>query len=414
MFRRFLPAAVGPTSGVANRIGAPPHLARFMGHRTPLHDLHRAAGAKITDFGGYDMPLHYGSQIEEHHAVRRHAGMFDVSHMAVLDVTGGGARDFLRRLLANDVARLDAVGRAQYSLMLNERGGIVDDLIAYRTADRGGAAAFRLVVNCATREKDLAWMRGQALAWRERPGTPRAPDAGGVDITHRDTLAIVAVQGPRAVELALPVAAAVLGPIPLEVVRALPPFHAHVAGDVLLARTGYTGEDGLEVILPGDRAVDFWQALAAAGVHPAGLAARDTLRLEAGLCLYGQDMDEATHPLESNLGWTIAWNPAERDFTGRAALAAVRAQGSARRLTGLVLDARGIVRHGHEVDVGGGRSGVVTSGIFSPTLGYSIGLVRVPADAGPACTVQLRGRQLPARLVKPPFVRNGQQVFTPA
>ena len=361
-----------------------------MGSRTALYADHVARNAKVVDFGGWDMPLHYGSQIEEHHQVRRHAGMFDVSHMTVVDVTGDHALSFLRRVLANDAAKL-GVGRALYSVMLQEDAGIVDDLIVYRL-ERG----YRVIVNCGTRDKDLAWLRRHAEAF-------------AVAVTYRDDLAIIAVQGPRALDLALPSM-----PAAPAVVSALAPFNAlQTREDWLIARTGYTGEDGLEIVLPHAAAVTLWRELLAVGVAPAGLAARDTLRLEAGLALYGQDMDDTTHPLESNLGWTLAWNPENRDFIGRRALTAIRSAGALRRLTGIVLEGKGVMRHGQQLVLPDGASGEITSGIFAPTLGYSIGFARVSGRAsnGP-CGVSIRGQTLPARLVKAPFVRHGKRVFT--
>lgn len=389
-----------------------------MGQRTTLFDTHVAAGAKVVDFGGYDMPLHYGSQIEEHHRVRRDVGMFDVSHMTPVDVTGPGATAYLQRLIANDVGKLANPGRALYGVMLREDAGIVDDLIVYRLADVATGPTYRVVVNCGTRAKDLAWMADVARGF-------------DVEVRHRDDLAILAVQGPRAM-------AACTGNVPATEAElsALKPFTAFERDGWLIAHTGYTGEEGLELILPNTEVVALWQRLAAAGVAPAGLGARDTLRLEAGMGLYGQDMDETTHPLEANVGWTIAWKPAERDFIGRAALAAIRAAGSKHRLTGIVLETKGVMRHEYRVLPPEGASaseanadpseanaetdsgetltgdGVITSGIFSPTLGYSIGLARVPSGwpDGP-CRVDVRGKALPARLIKPPFVRHGKQVF---
>lgn len=351
--------------------------------RTPLFDLHVAADGRMVDFAGWEMPLHYGSQIGEHHAVRNGAGMFDVSHMAVIDLPGAAAGSLLQRLVANDVGRLDAVGRALYGVMLNEGGGVIDDLIVYRRQD-----GYRVVSNAGTRAKVLAW-----LAAQNREG-----------VTVAETpLAMVAVQGPEAIDR-FEAATGWRG------VAEIAPFRAVEQDGWMVARTGYTGEDGVEVMLPGDAAVGLWRALAEAGVTPAGLGARDTLRLEAGLNLYGQDMDETVSPLEANLGWTIAWKPETRDFVGRAALARQRADGVKRRLTGLVLEERGVLRHGQRVETGAG-DGEVTSGIFSPTLGYSIALARVPRDAQGECRVDMRGRWKTARLVKPPFVRHGKQVF---
>ncbi|HSG90986.1 MAG TPA: glycine cleavage system aminomethyltransferase GcvT [Pseudomonadales bacterium] len=362
-----------------------------MAERTPLYDNHLAAGAKVVDFHGWDMPLHYGSQLEEHHAVRRDAGMFDVSHMTVVDIGGAGALDWLRVLVANDPARLAEAGRAQYTAMLDDHGGVIDDLIVYRRAE-----GWRLVVNSATREKDLAWMR------------TRLPE--DVQLTERPDLAMIAVQGPRALERAR----AWLGDA-ADAVTALGLFRfletGPADGDRFIARTGYTGEDGFEVILPGADAGAAWEALRAAGVQPAGLGARDTLRLEAGLNLYGQDMDETTTPLESNLAWTVQWKPEDRAFCGRTVLERQRAEGVPRRLVGLLLEARGVLRAHQKVIVDGRAVGTLTSGAFSPTLGCGIGLARIDSAAldaaGGRVGVEIRGKVLDARVIKPPFVRNG-------
>ncbi|MCG5511604.1 glycine cleavage system aminomethyltransferase GcvT [Ectothiorhodospira shaposhnikovii] len=362
--------------------------------RTTLHATHEAAGARMVDFAGWSMPVHYGSQIDEHHAVRRQAGMFDVSHMTVVDVDGPGARDYLRHLLANDVDKLKAAGRALYSCMLNPEGGVLDDLITYRRAD-----GYRVVVNAATRDKDLAWMRDVAA----RLSGTLAP----VEIRERDDLDMIAVQGPAARDLCLPLLPESLR-APAE---ALTPFTATEDGDWFVARTGYTGEDGFEVILPATATLSFWQALAAAGVRPIGLGARDTLRLEAGMNLYGTDMDEQISPLESGLGWTVAWTPADRDFIGRQALERQQADGAHRRLVGLVLEGRGVLRGHMSVSAGEAGQGETTSGSFSPTLGVSIALARIPADAGERVTVDIRGKLVPAKVVKPPFVRHGKALI---
>ena len=357
-----------------------------MGDKTPLHAEHERLGARIVDFGGWDMPLHYGSQVEEHHAVRSDAGLFDVSHMTVVDLEGAGARAWLQRLLANDVARLQSPGKALYSCMLNDDGGVIDDLIVYFLAED----RFRMVVNAATRAKDLAWIERQAA------GT-------GIAVRERPELAMIAVQGPDARHKA----AQLLPDDAREKALELAPFTAAQFGELFVARTGYTGEDGWEIILPGVRAEDFWRRLVAAGLRPCGLGARDTLRLEAGMNLYGQDMDETTSPLESGLGWTVAWEPAERDFIGRAALESQRSAGPARKLVGLLLEDRGVLRAHQRVATPAG-DGEVTSGSFSPTLGRSIAFARVPQDAGERVQVEVRGRLLEARVVRPPFVRNGK------
>lgn len=355
--------------------------------RTALYERHLAAGARMVPFGGWDMPLHYGSQIEEHHAVRRTAGVFDVSHMTVVDVDGAGAGDFLRRLLANDVTRLEP-GQALYSCMLDERGGIIDDLITYRRATR--PVSYRVVVNAATRDKDLQWMNGVV----------RGFDAS---LRLREDLLMLAVQGPQACRLAAP-----LLPAPLaQEAQALGAFRAVEQDDWFIARTGYTGEDGWEILLPAAGGERFFEALIAAGVMPCGLGARDTLRLEAGMSLYGQDMDESTSPLVSGLAWTVAWEPAARDFIGREALERERAAGVQQQLTGLVLEVPGVMRHDQRVSTDAG-TGIITSGGFSPTMNRSIALARVPAGASGEAQVDIRGVLRPARLVRPPFVRRGR------
>ncbi len=355
--------------------------------RTALYDRHAAQGARIVDFGGWDMPLHYGSQIDEHHAVRTDAGVFDVSHMTVVDLHGAQTRHFLRHLLANDVAKLGTPGRALYSCMLNADGGVIDDLITYFLSEDW----FRVVVNAATRDKDMAWIAEQAAAF-------------DVEVHERPDLAMLAVQGPRARERAARLLPGDVG----EAALALKPFNAYPDGRYFVARTGYTGEDGFEIILGDDDAVALWDALMDDGVQPAGLGARDTLRLEAGLHLYGADMDETTTPLEAGLGWTVAFDPAERDFVGRAALEAVRERGAATRLVGLLLEGRGVLRGGQTVIVDGVGEGLVTSGTFSPTLKRSIALARVPAATGERCLVEIRGKRIDASVHRPCFVRNGE------
>ncbi|MBE7374079.1 glycine cleavage system aminomethyltransferase GcvT [Pseudomonas lopnurensis] len=357
-----------------------------MGQRTPLYDQHLALGAKMVDFGGWDMPLHYGSQVEEHHQVRRDCGVFDVSHMTVVDVAGDGAKAYLQRLLANDVARLKSAGRALYTAMLNESGGVIDDLIVYLT-DWG----YRLVVNASTRDKDLAWMQAQT------PGF-------AVEVSERAELAMLAIQGPQArartAELVSQSCAALI--------QELKPFQGLAEGDWFIGRTGYTGEDGLEIILPAKQAPDFLSELVGAGIPPIGLGARDTLRLEAGLNLYGQDMSEDVSPLAANMGWTIAWEPVERDFIGRAALEQQRMRDDLPKLVGLVLEERGVLRAHQVVRVTGLGDGEITSGSFSPTLGKSIALARVPAGTGERAEVEIRGKWYPVRVVQPTFVRHGK------
>ena len=359
-----------------------------MAQQTVLIGKHIEAGAKVVDFHGWDMPLHYGSQIEEHHAVRTDAGMFDVSHMTIVDLHGARTREFLRFLVANDVAKLTVPGKALYTGMLNEAGGVIDDLIVYFMTEE----FFRLVVNSATREKDLAWINAQAAAF-------------AVTVTERPEFAMIAVQGPNAKAKV----ATLLTAEQQAAVAGMKPFFGVQAGDLFIATTGYTGEDGYEISLPNEQAADFWQNLLDAGVKPAGLGARDTLRLEAGMNLYGQDMDETVSPLAANMGWTIAWEPSDRHFIGRAALEQHRAEGTF-KLVGLVMEQKGVLRHGQKVVVEGGE-GEITSGTFSPTLGYSIAMARVPATVGDTAQVDIRGKLVPVQVVKPSFVRMGKKVI---
>ncbi|MFI4869838.1 MAG: glycine cleavage system aminomethyltransferase GcvT [Steroidobacterales bacterium] len=361
-----------------------------MGRHTCLYDLHVALGARMVDFGGWDMPVAYGSQIEEHHAVRNAAGVFDVSHMGVVDLIGARSRALLLRLLANDVGRLKVAGSALYSCMLNEQGGVIDDLIAYYLGDDH----FRLVVNAGTRERDLAWIGAEATNYDVR-------------LLVRQDLAMLAVQGPLARERT----ATLLSAQAAAAAMALPPFHGAQIADWFAARTGYTGEDGFEIMLPAGDAGKVWQGLNAAGVRSCGLGARDTLRLEAGMNLYGNDMDERTNPLESGLAWTVAFEPREREFIGRSALEAVRARGSEHKRVGLVLDDRAVLRSHQRVIVSGVGEGEVTSGTYSPTLARSIGLARVPTPTGTSVQVEVRGRLLPALTVRPPFVRHGRALI---
>ncbi len=358
-----------------------------MGSKTPLYDKHVEAGARIVDFGGWDMPLHYGSQKEEHHAVRNNAGVFDVSHMTVVDLSGERVRGFLQYLVANDIAKLKDYGKALYTCMLNPDGGVIDDLIIYFVGDED----YRLVVNAATREKDLAWIRKQAEDF-------------GVTVIERAELAMMAVQGPNARELAAPCIAAEHR----EAALALKPFNGLFAGDWFVARTGYTGEDGWEFVLPAAEATAVWDRLLAAGVVPCGLGARDTLRLEAAMNLYGSDMDETISPLEAGLGWTVAWEPAERDFIGRAAIEKQRENTDRQRFVGLLLEDKGVLRNHMKVVVDGIGDGEITSGGFSPTIGRSIALARVAAGDYDRAQVEVRGKLLNVRIVKTPFVRNGE------
>ena len=342
-----------------------------MAQQTPLYEQHTLCGARMVDFHGWMMPLHYGSQLDEHHAVRTDAGMFDVSHMTIVDLRGSRTREFLRYLLANDVAKLTKTGKALYSGMLNASGGVIDDLI---------------------------------VSWITQHAEPYA-----IDITVRDDLSLIAVQGPNAQEKA----ATLFTDEQRQAVAGMKPFFGVQAGDLFIATTGYTGEAGYEIAMPNEKAADFWRALVQAGVKPCGLGARDTLRLEAGMNLYGQEMDEGISPLAANMGWTIAWEPADRDFIGREALEMQREKGH-EQLVGLVMTEKGVLRNELPVrftDASGNQQeGIITSGTFSPTLGYSIALARVPAGIGETAIVQIRNREMPVKVTKPVFVRNGKAV----
>ncbi len=369
-----------------------------MSNKTVLFDKHVEYKGKIVDFAGWQMPVNYGSQMDEHHQVRNDAGMFDVSHMVIVDLAveneSTDIKGFLQYLLANDVAKLKDSGKALYSCMLNEKGGVIDDLIVYYLSDEW----YRMVINAGTREKDLAWINKQAAAFK-------------VSVKERDDLAMIAVQGPNARAKAFEV-------LPLDVVEAAAPlkrFFGTDCGDWFVGRTGYTGEDGFEIMLPESEAVALWDKLAGAGIKPCGLGARDTLRLEAGMNLYGSDMTEQTSPLISGLSWTIAWQPQDRDFIGRKALESEKAKGVQQKLVGLVLEDRGVLRGHQKVVIENAEGervgeGEVTSGSFSPSLQKSIALARVPVDIGKTCKVEIRGKLLKAAVVKPVFVRDGQAV----
>ncbi|MGB9107158.1 MAG: glycine cleavage system aminomethyltransferase GcvT [Telluria sp.] len=369
---------------------------------TPLNSVHRSLGAKMVDFGGWDMPVNYGSQIEEHNAVRTDAGMFDVSHMCVVDLVGANARGFLRGLLANNVDKLQVSGKALYSCMLNPEGGVIDDLIVYFFREDW----FRLVVNAGTAEKDIAWMRQQNDATGSGLTiTPRRDDLSAQ--SGNEGIALIAVQGPNAREKAwqvLPAAKAAS--------EAMKPFNVTIVndtpfGEVMVARTGYTGEDGFEIGVPAGQAAALWNALTEAGVKPAGLGARDTLRLEAGMNLYGQDMDDSVSPLDAGLAWTVDL-VAERDFIGKAAL---QAKGQQQNFVGLILREKGGILRAHQkVVAASGNAGEITSGTFSPSMQQAIALARVPMDVqvGDTVHVEIRDKKLAASVVKLPFVRNGK------
>jgi len=358
-----------------------------MGAKTALYQEHLNLGAKVVDFAGWDMPLHYGSQVEEHYKVRGDAGMFDVSHMTFVDLKGDRVREFLCYLLANNVDRLKSPGRALYTCMLNEQGGVVDDLIVYYFDE----SWFRMVVNAATHDKDMAWIEHHAASF-------------DVSVEELTDVALLAVQGPEARNKVHDL----LSPAQREKAEALAPFNAVESEGFFISRTGYTGEDGYEIMLPVAQASTLWAALLEAEVRPCGLGARDTLRLEAGMNLYGSDMNETMTPLESGLGWTVAWEPQQRNFIGRQALESQRDKGVSHKLVGLILQERGVLRNHQKVIAEGLQAGEITSGSFSPTLGKAIAFARIKASATEKCKVEIRGRQLTADIVKPPFVRNGK------
>ncbi|MDP2134751.1 MAG: glycine cleavage system aminomethyltransferase GcvT [Sulfuritalea sp.] len=381
--------------------------------RTPLYESHLATGAKMVDFAGWDMPIHYGSQVEEHHVVRRDAGMFDVSHMCALDLVGPDAARWLRHLLANDVAKLTIPGKALYSCMLDQTGGVIDDLIVYFfTPER-----YRIVVNAGTAAKDIAWMRAQLTGFKAELRVRRkvsddavamialqGPDAHERRRTGVDAVAMIAVQGPHARArfwTAFPDSRAATET--LENFQAVEFTSAR--GDWLVARTGYTGEDGFELTVPADDAPLVWDQLLAAGVKPCGLGARDTLRLEAGMNLYGQDMDEDISPFEAGLKWTVDLKDPARDFIGKSALVTRQARN---QFAGLLLLDRGVLR-AHQKVITPQGAGETTSGSFSPTLNQSIALARLPFGValGSEVEVEIRDKRLKARVVKPTFVRNG-------
>lgn len=360
--------------------------------KTVLNAAHRALGARMVDFGGWDMPVNYGSQIEEHHAVRNDCGMFDVSHMCPVDLAGPDCRPFLSRLVANDVAKLTVPGKALYSAMLNDAGGVIDDLIIYFLTD----TRFRIVINAGTADKDLAWMHAKAAEWKM-----------DVTITQRregdNSLAIIAVQGPNARARVWDVL-----PQTKTAIADLKSFFAAESGQYFIASTGYTGEDGYEIMLPAAEAESLWNRLKDAGVAPCGLGARDTLRLEAGMNLYGQDMDETVSPLDAGLAWTVAMKD-ERDFVGKPALTAA---GQQKAFLGLILLDKGVLR-GHQQVITKHGNGEITSGSFSPTLQQSIALARLPlgVQIGDEVEVDIRGKALKAKVTKPVFARNGKAVI---
>lgn len=356
--------------------------------QTPLLSEHLALNARVVDFGGWALPVNYGSQVDEHHAVRKNVGMFDVSHMTVSDITGPDTIPFLRHLLANDIDKASTNnGKALYSCMLNEQGGVIDDLIVYRLSDQH----CRLVTNAATNKKDMAWITQQTAGY-------------SIAFVERPELALIAVQGPDALKKMNHTF-----PDYADLIQSLKRFQGGFANEaannhnsVFIGRTGYTGEDGVEMILPANEASNIWQSLLTAGVQPCGLGARDTLRLEAGMALYGNDLDEEHSPLESGLKWTVSLS--ERDFIGKKALL----EEAKFKTIGLILEGRGVLRGHQNVIINDQTVGEITSGSFSPTLEKSIAIARVnidtPATIDDIIHVEVRNKQLQCRIVKYPFI----------
>jgi len=350
---------------------------------TPLYQAHVDAGGKMVDFGGWEMPLNYGSQIEEHHQVRNDVGMFDVSHMTTVDFKGVEAKKFLQTLIANDVDKLKTEGKALYSCMLNEAGGVVDDLIVYYQDDEN----YRMVINAGTTEKDIAWINAQAEGF-------------DVSVEPKLDLAMIAVQGPNAREKVYEAIPGVE-----DVAGELKPFNSASLGGLFIARTGYTGEDGFEIMLPEKSAEFTWKMLMEVGVKPCGLGARDTLRLEAGMSLYGSEMNDEVSPLEAALTWTVDLTDEDRRFVGRDALEALKDKGANNTIVGLVLEGKGVIRDHQKVVTNNGE-GEVTSGTFS--MGKAIALASVPKGSEGLCEIEMRNKMVSAKIVKPPFVRNGK------
>lgn len=357
-----------------------------MGLRTPLYEMHLALGAKMVDFNGWDMPLHYGSQVEEHHHVRSECGVFDISHMSIFDIQGTQAQAFLQRLLSHDVALLTAIGNAQHSLLLNEQGGIIDDVMVFRTH-----TGYRLVSNAVTRERVQNWLEQHAQAF-------------ACTVLWRHDLCLFSIQGPLARERL----SSIVSSTRAHLLESLEHHEAAIDGDWLISCSGYTGEDGIEIMLPAVQAIDFLNELVGAGISPIGIGARDTLRLEAGFNLYGLETNEEVSPLAANMQHLLCWQPESRDFIGRTAVQTRRDQGVTEKLVGLVLEERGVLRAGQPVRIDSQTNGVITSGSFSPTLGKAIALARVPVDTTDRAEVEIRRKWFPVRVVKPRFVSLGK------
>ena len=360
--------------------------------KTPLYEQHKKLGARIVDFGGWALPVNYSSQVEEHLAVRNNAGVFDVSHMTVSEITGSDTLPFLSTLLANDIYKATSLpGKALYSCMLNESGGVIDDLIVYYLADDH----CRMVTNAGTNAKDMAWLQQQAAKFND------------VTVTEKPELALIAIQGPKALEIIQTTFSEDIASTTKNLKRFQGAFTQNKSDDIFIGRTGYTGEDGVEIILPADKAESIWQQCIDNNIQPCGLGARDTLRLEAGMALYGADLDEDHTPIESGLLWSVALNGKNkhaRDFIGIATL-----KNTPRYKTiGLILDGKGVLRGHQSVLNDDNIIGEITSGTFSPTLQKSVAIARVKHDTNlnldAVIKVQIRKNQVDARVVKYPFI----------
>jgi len=344
----------------------------------------------MVDFHGWSMPINYGSQINEHNSVRENCGIFDVSHMTILDFKGDDAEIFVRKLISNDIKKLTEPYAGLYSAMVNEQGGVIDDLIAYKMEN-----GYRLVVNCATRGEDLKWISSKSLNFK-------------VEMTERDDLSMIAVQGPRSLD--------VLSSCPAPIVRALESKKRQQGvydNNMFATKTGYTGEIGFEVILPHEQAVNLWQNAIDAGAVPVGLGARDTLRLEAGMNLYGFEMDEFITPFECNMSWTVDFSDADRDFYGKKALENILKEENYNELVGIMLDERTILRQGQKLWFNENKDldGIVTSGTYSPTLKKPIALARIPKADLKSCFTEVRDKKVFAKIGSPKFIKEGKEIF---
>ena len=351
-------------------------------NKTPLNKSHIELGAKMVNFSNWEMPISYSSLIEEHNAVRNTVGIFDVSHMSVFDFDGDNQVAFFEKIFANDIKKIYKDNKAIYGALLNEEGGILDDLIIYHANNK-----FRLVSNCSTREQNRQWFEKHAVEF-------------GVKVMERSDMGILAIQGPDALNKILKIKE-----IDTQV-NTLQSFGCMFEGDKLYARTGYTGEDGLELIVPTKDINHLWDQALELGCTPIGLGARDTLRLEAGLNLYGNDMTINNHPYESNMGWTIDMSDENREFIGKDALLSID-QSKSQKIVGIILQDKGILRSGYEITHEQGK-GVVLSGSYSPTLQSSIGLARVDQGYKENGKVMIRNKLLNIDFVSPRFLGQGK------